>query len=63
MGVDGANELKRLHDSGALTIVQDAQTALVYGMPGEAIRLGAAVKVLSPGEIVKEIVQIFTIVK
>ena len=60
MGVDGAIELKMLCDSGALTIVQDAQTALVYGMPGEAIRLGGAVKVLTPGEIEKEIVQIFS---
>ncbi len=63
MGVDGAIELKMLRVSGALTIVQDAQTALVYGMPGEAIRLGGAVKVLPPGDIVKEIVQIFTILK
>ncbi len=58
MGADGATELKTLHDAGALTIAQDAQTALVHGMPGEAIRLGGASRILSPNEIVSEISKI-----
>ena len=57
MGADGAKELKMLRDTGALTIAQDAGSALVHGMPGEAIRLGGAVKVLSPEEIAKEILK------
>ena len=48
MGKDGAEELKALRDDGALTIVQDRDSAAVYGMPGEALRLGAAMLVLEP---------------
>ncbi|WP_280156194.1 chemotaxis-specific protein-glutamate methyltransferase CheB [Piscinibacter sp. XHJ-5] len=48
MGHDGARELKALRDAGALTMVQDSESAAIYGMPGEAVRLGAAMHVLSP---------------
>jgi two-component system chemotaxis response regulator CheB len=53
MGKDGAEELKRLRDDGAVTIVQDRGSAAVYGMPGEALRLGAAMLVLEPVRIGK----------
>jgi two-component system chemotaxis response regulator CheB len=53
MGKDGAEELKTLRDDGALTIVQDRGSAAVYGMPGEALRLGAAMLVLEPVRIGK----------
>jgi two-component system, chemotaxis family, protein-glutamate methylesterase/glutaminase len=46
MGRDGADELKRMKDRGAVTIVQDRDTSVVHGMPGEAIALGAATYVL-----------------
>ncbi|MEW5979012.1 MAG: chemotaxis-specific protein-glutamate methyltransferase CheB [Acidobacteriota bacterium] len=48
MGRDGAEELKRLRERGAVTIAQDEQSSVVYGMPGEAIRIGAAAHVLPP---------------
>jgi len=48
MGRDGAEELKKLRDSGAVTLVQDRETSVVYGMPGEALLLNAADYVLSP---------------
>lgn len=48
MGRDGAMELKELKDKGALTIAQDEASSVVHGMPGEAIKLGAAVYVLAP---------------
>lgn len=51
MGRDGALELKQMRQAGALTIVQDKETAVVHGMPGEAIRLDAACYVLPPPEI------------
>lgn len=51
MGKDGADELKLLKEKGALTIAQDEETSVVHGMPGEAIRLGAATHVLSPERI------------
>ncbi|MHB8252877.1 MAG: protein-glutamate methylesterase/protein-glutamine glutaminase [Acidiferrobacter sp.] len=47
MGKDGAEELKLMKDNGAVTIAQDAKSSIVHGMPGEAIRLGAATHVLS----------------
>ncbi len=46
MGDDGARGLKEMRDAGADTIAQDEATCVVFGMPKEAIRMGAAVKVL-----------------
>lgn len=51
MGKDGALELRRLRDDGAVTIVQDRASAAVFGMPGEAVRLDAAQLVLAPPQI------------
>lgn len=51
MGRDGARELKLLRDGGAVTFVQDRESSVVYGMPGEAIRLDGAEFVLSPEKI------------
>jgi two-component system chemotaxis response regulator CheB len=48
MGRDGATELAMMKDKGALTIAQDKESSVVHGMPGEAIKLGAAQYVLSP---------------
>ncbi|OGK01768.1 MAG: chemotaxis response regulator protein-glutamate methylesterase [Candidatus Raymondbacteria bacterium RifOxyB12_full_50_8] len=48
MGRDGAEELKIMKERGALTIVQDEESCIVYGMPGEAVKLDAAMYVLSP---------------
>jgi two-component system chemotaxis response regulator CheB len=48
MGADGAVELKRMKERGAVTIAQDEASSVVHGMPGEAIRMGAATHVLSP---------------
>jgi two-component system chemotaxis response regulator CheB len=46
MGDDGALGLLRLRQSGAWTIAEDESTAVVYGMPAEAVRLGAAAESL-----------------
>ncbi|WP_282036077.1 protein-glutamate methylesterase/protein-glutamine glutaminase [Saccharicrinis aurantiacus] len=42
MGNDGAKGLLELKDSGGETIAQDEQSSIVYGMPKEAAKLGAA---------------------
>jgi len=47
MGDDGARGMKAMHDAGARTIAQDEQTCVVFGMPKEAIALGAVDEVLS----------------
>ncbi|MFU2486311.1 protein-glutamate methylesterase/protein-glutamine glutaminase [Thauera sp. WH-1] len=46
MGDDGARGLKEMHDAGAQTIAEDESTCVVFGMPREAIKLGAADSVL-----------------
>ncbi|HEV7967244.1 MAG TPA: chemotaxis response regulator protein-glutamate methylesterase [Candidatus Acidoferrales bacterium] len=46
MGRDGAKGLKSLRDSGAMTIAQDAESCVVYGMPKAAAELGAAAQIL-----------------
>ncbi len=51
MGRDGAEELKVMRDRGAVTIAQDKESSVIHGMPGEAIRLGAARHVLPPDQI------------
>ena len=60
MGRDGADELKLLKDKGAVTIAQNAETSIVHGMPGEAIRLGAAVHTLPPEQIAATLVTLVT---
>ena len=41
LGDDGARGMKQLHDGGARKIAQDEATCVVFGMPKEAIKLGA----------------------
>jgi two-component system, chemotaxis family, protein-glutamate methylesterase/glutaminase len=46
MGDDGARGLKEMRDAGAPTIAQDEASSVVWGMPGAAVRLGAAEETL-----------------
>ncbi len=48
MGTDGAQELKEMRDLGALTFAQDKESSVIWGMPGEAVRLSAACRILPP---------------
>lgn len=41
MGADGALAMKQMRESGAVNIAQDESSSIVWGMPGEAVRLGA----------------------
>jgi two-component system chemotaxis response regulator CheB len=56
MGKDGAEELKMMKDKGAITFAQDEASSVVHGMPGEAIRLGAATYVFPPATIAATLV-------
>ncbi|MGP8245270.1 MAG: protein-glutamate methylesterase/protein-glutamine glutaminase [Bryobacteraceae bacterium] len=42
MGEDGARGLLKMRQSGSQTLIQDEATSVVFGMPGAALKLGAA---------------------
>ncbi len=46
MGADGAKGLLEMKEAGAYTVAQDEKSSVVFGMPKEAIKLGAAQEVL-----------------
>jgi len=51
MGSDGARGLAEMRNNGALTIAQNEETSVVFGMPKEAIRMGAVQSILPLGQI------------
>ncbi len=57
MGDDGARGLKEMHDAGAYTVAQDEASSVVYGMPKEAVKLGAADRSLSLNAISPDIIR------
>ncbi len=58
MGKDGAAGLLGARRAGAMTIAQNESSSVVFGMPGEAVRIGAATRVLSIENISRELVQL-----
>jgi two-component system, chemotaxis family, protein-glutamate methylesterase/glutaminase len=57
MGDDGARGMKLLHDRGARTVAQDEASCVVYGMPKEAVRLGAVDKEVPIGRVASVIME------
>ncbi len=57
MGSDGAEGLLAMRQNKAYTIVQDEASSVVYGMPGEAVKLGAACEELPLTEISGRIIK------
>ncbi len=57
MGRDGAKGLKEIRAAGGHTIAQDEATSVVFGMPGEAVALGAAECVLPLDEVGDQLVR------
>jgi two-component system chemotaxis response regulator CheB len=55
MGDDGAHGLLEMRQAGAATVAQDEASSVVFGMPKEAIALGAAAKVLPLERLADEI--------
>lgn len=58
MGDDGAEGLLKIRQEGGFTIAESEETAIIFGMPGEAIRLNAAERVLPSWQIPSFIIQI-----
>jgi two-component system, chemotaxis family, protein-glutamate methylesterase/glutaminase len=57
MGDDGARGLLEMKEAKARTIAQDEATSIVFGMPNEAIKLGAADRIVPLGAIANEIIR------
>ncbi len=58
MGKDGAQGLKEMQESGASTIAQDENSSVVWGMPGEAVKIGAADHVVSLEKVAPKILKL-----
>lgn len=58
MGKDGAKGLLNMRNAGARTIAQNEETCVVFGMPKEAIKAGAAEKILPLNEITSGIMKL-----
>ena len=56
MGDDGARGLLEMRQAGASTLAQDEASCVVFGMPKEAIKLGAAERQISLGQIAQALV-------
>ena len=57
MGADGAAGLLEMLESGAKTLVQDEKSAVVWGMPGEAFKMGATEDQYPLEQIAKELLK------
>ena len=57
MGADGALGLKAMRDARAHTVAQDEATSVVFGMPKEAIKLGAVETILPLDDMAREILR------
>ncbi|MBI3184272.1 MAG: chemotaxis protein CheB [Myxococcales bacterium] len=58
MGRDGARGLREIRERGGRTIAQDESSSVVFGMPREAIELGAAERVLALEDIASALSQL-----
>jgi two-component system chemotaxis response regulator CheB len=57
MGDDGSRGMKEMKNAGAtMTIAQDEESSVIFGMPKEAIKLGAVDKVLPLAQIARQVV-------
>jgi two-component system chemotaxis response regulator CheB len=58
MGDDGARGLKEMLEAGAATIAQDEASSVVWGMPGTAVKMGAAQTVLPLHRVPQELLRL-----
>jgi len=63
MGRDGADGMLAIHKAGGITIAQDEASSVVFGMPKEAIALGAAKYILPVNEIAAMLLRQLKIVR
>ena len=58
MGRDGAEGISHVKEVGGITIAQDEETSIIYGMPKEAFKTGNVDLVLSTGKIREKLVEL-----
>lgn len=59
MGADGAKGLLKMNKVRAFTMAQDEDSSVVFGMPNEAIEIGAASRILSLDKIPNALISKF----
>jgi two-component system chemotaxis response regulator CheB len=57
MGRDGAAGLREIRDRGGHTIAQDETTSVIFGMPREAVQMGAAAEILPVEQIAPALIR------
>jgi two-component system chemotaxis response regulator CheB len=57
MGADGARGLLAMREAGARTLAQDEQSCVVFGMPKEAINLGAVERIVPLSRMARQIIE------
>ena len=58
MGEDGALGLRDIREAGGYTIAEDETTAVVYGMPAAAVKMGAVCESLPLDDIAPRVLQL-----
>lgn len=58
MGEDGATGLKKMRDARARTLAQDEKTSVVWGMPGSAVKIGAAEEEAALDDVARRLMQL-----
>ena len=58
MGDDGAMGLSEMHDAGSLTMAQDEESCVVYGMPRKAVECGAVDEIKNLEGIVNRLIEL-----
>ncbi len=61
MGNDGAEGIKHIKNVGGITIAQDEETSIIYGMPKEARLTGCVDMILNPGQIREQLVNLMNL--
>jgi two-component system chemotaxis response regulator CheB len=61
MGMDGARGLLAMRQAGAATLAQDESSCVVFGMPKEAVQLGAAQQVVALSKMPREILSVLSV--
>jgi two-component system chemotaxis response regulator CheB len=56
MGADGALGLLKMKNAGSRTLAQDEASCIVFGMPMEAIKLGAAERIVALDEVARALI-------